>query len=72
MLLSDSQLAAVDHLEGPALVLAGPGSGKTSVIINRVRLLIEKAKIDPSHILISTFSKAAAGEMKKKIQFIYR
>ncbi|MDU1042517.1 MAG: ATP-dependent helicase [Clostridiales bacterium] len=66
MLLSDSQLAAVDHLEGPALVLAGPGSGKTSVIINRVRLLIEKAKIDPSHILISTFSKAAAGEMKKR------
>ncbi len=64
--LNDAQMQAVLHREGPMLVLAGPGSGKTTVITRRIENLIKNAKIDPSEILVITFTKAAAGEMKER------
>ena len=65
-ILSDAQKRAVTHLNGPMLVLAGPGSGKTTVITKRIEFLIKNAKIDPSNILVITFTKAAASEMKER------
>ena len=63
-----AQLAAIRHINGPAMVLAGPGSGKTFVIIQRIRYLIENAGIDPQTILVITFTKAAALEMQSRFQ----
>lgn len=63
------QSEAISHGEGPALILAGPGSGKTLVITHRVKNLIEKQHISPSNILVITFTKAAAAQMKER--FIY-
>ena len=65
---SESQRRAVTQSEGAALVLAGPGSGKTAVITGRVRYLIEDCHIAPEHILVITFTKAAAGEMRLRFQ----
>ena len=59
MSLNESQTAAVAHAGGPMLVLAGPGSGKTLVITERTRRLIQGRGVDPSHILVITFTKAA-------------
>ena len=61
-----AQAEAIRHGEGPMLVLAGPGSGKTYVIINRVRHLIEQHNVRPDNILVITFSKAAAQEMRER------
>ncbi|MDO5336001.1 MAG: ATP-dependent helicase [Eubacteriales bacterium] len=61
-----AQQRAISHLSGPMMVLAGPGSGKTSVIVERIEYLVRQAKISPSSILVVTFSKAAAGEMKER------
>ena len=66
MAFNDTQKKAIRHRQGPMLVLAGPGSGKTTVITNRVRYLTEKAGVDPSHILVITFTRAAAREMKER------
>ena len=63
--LDKAQRAAVDHINGPFLCIAGPGSGKTTVIVNRVKNLIEHG-IQPDSILTVTFSKAAALEMNKR------
>ncbi|MGI6051840.1 MAG: ATP-dependent helicase [Bilifractor sp.] len=63
MPFSESQSKAVSHLDGPMLVLAGPGSGKTSVITGRTVRLTEQG-ISPSSILVVTFTRAAAAEMK--------
>lgn len=62
------QKKAVEHFKGPALVLAGPGSGKTRVITYRTKHLIEQGHVDPSNILVITFTKAAALEMKQRFQ----
>ena len=70
MAFNDAQKMAIRHREGPMLVLAGPGSGKTTVITNRVRYLTEKAGVDPSHILVITFTRAAAREMKERYEQI--
>ena len=66
MKLNSSQKRAVAHLSGPMMVLAGPGSGKTSVIVERISYLIEEGKVAPGHILVVTFSRAAAKEMKER------
>lgn len=66
MSLNTSQTEAVGHVTGPMLVLAGPGSGKTTVITERTRNLILNEKLDPSRILVITFTKAAAREMKER------
>lgn len=63
---SSSQAEAVSHYKGPALVLAGPGSGKTLVITQRTRYLIEHYGVNPAEILVITFTKAAAAEMRER------
>ncbi|MCR5201701.1 MAG: ATP-dependent helicase [Lachnospiraceae bacterium] len=65
MELNSSQKEAVMHRDGPALILAGPGSGKTRVITERVINLIETG-VKPDEILVITFTKAAALEMKER------
>ncbi|HHT98003.1 MAG TPA: ATP-dependent helicase [Clostridiales bacterium] len=66
MELNKGQEEAIKHEEGPMLVLAGPGSGKTFVITERTRFLIDKCKIPEDEILVITFTKAAANEMKER------
>lgn len=61
-----AQQAAICHGKGPCLVLAGPGSGKTFVITRRIQNLIQNQHVDPATIMVITFSKAAATEMKQR------
>ena len=61
-----SQSEAIRHVDGPLLVLAGPGSGKTTVVTKRVQYLVQDCSISPSSILVITFTKAAAMEMKER------
>lgn len=68
MALSVTQEKAVQHVSGPCLCLAGPGSGKTTVITERTRYLIEQQQIPPMNILVITFTKAAATEMKERFE----
>lgn len=60
------QLKGIRHRTGPAMVIAGPGSGKTTVITNRVKYLIESGTAKPHEILVITFTVAAAAEMKSR------
>ncbi|MGF7141863.1 DNA helicase-2/ATP-dependent DNA helicase PcrA [Anaerotaenia torta] len=64
--MNQAQQQAVLHRDGPMLVLAGPGSGKTLVITERTKRLIEDEGIPEEQILVITFTKAAAGEMKDR------
>ena len=66
--LNENQKLAVCHETGPMLVLAGPGSGKTTVLLGRIRRLLERELAKPQEILALTFSKAAAEEMKERFQ----
>jgi len=68
MEFSKEQNEAITHGTGPMLVLAGPGSGKTAVIIRRVRHLTEALQVPEEHILVITFTKAAAEEMEQRYQ----
>lgn len=68
MSFSKAQSDAITHGEGPCLVLAGPGSGKTLTIVNRMRYLIEELKVRPEEILVITFTKYAATEMKNRFR----
>ncbi len=68
MEMTKQQRIAVTHGDGPLMVLAGPGSGKTFVIIRRIAYLICEKEIDPNRILVVTFSKAAASEMEERFQ----
>lgn len=63
---NSSQRNAIQHQNGPCMVLAGPGSGKTAVITERAKYLIKECRVDPKHILVITFTKAAANEMKER------
>ena len=62
---NQAQMMALEHRDGPMMVLAGPGSGKTTVITHRIKRLLE-AGVDPSGILVITVTKAAATEMKER------
>lgn len=66
MQVDSAQKKAIEHDRGPMLVLAGPGSGKTLVITRRTQWLIEKAGVAPGNILVVTFTRAAAGEMRSR------
>jgi superfamily I DNA/RNA helicase/RecB family exonuclease len=65
--LDGAQQRVVDHKGGPLLVLAGPGTGKTTTIVAAVAERIERRGIDPSRILVLTFSRKAAGELRDRI-----
>ena len=67
MSLNKTQAKAVSHKDGPCLVLAGPGSGKTLTIVNRIKYLIEKCNVRPEEILVVTFTRFAAQEMKNRL-----
>lgn len=64
--LNEKQQECVETINGPVMVLAGPGTGKTTVVIKRIEAMIEKG-IEPSSILALTFSEAAANEMKIRL-----
>lgn len=66
MQFNEAQIQAIQHNKGPCMVIAGPGSGKTAVLTNRVRYLIDKQNVRPSDILVITFTRAAAVQMKSR------
>src|SRR6201986_5186810 len=67
LVLDESQQRVVDHKGGPLLVLAGPGTGKTTTIVAAVAERIERRGINPGRILVLTFSRKAAGELRDRI-----
>ena len=67
MKFNDMQHKAVVHRTGPCQVLAGPGSGKTLTVVNRIRYLIEECNVRPEEILVVTFTRYAAAEMRSRL-----
>jgi len=65
--LNQAQIEAVQHPGGPAMVLAGAGSGKTTVLTTRVAWLIQQKEVQPQNLLVVTFTNKAAGEIKQRI-----
>ncbi|MDP2630995.1 MAG: UvrD-helicase domain-containing protein [Candidatus Uhrbacteria bacterium] len=68
--LNDEQKQAVTHSEGPLLIVAGAGTGKTTVVTRRIAWLIESGKCKPEEILALTFTEKAAGEMEERVDRI--
>lgn len=66
-----TQQKAIEHKEGPAIVIAGPGSGKTTVITHRIQHLIEHHQVKDTNILVITFTNAAAKEMKERFGSLF-
>lgn len=71
MNLSIDQQKAIEHVKGPALILAVPGAGKTTVLIHRTANLILNHKVSPERILSITFSKASARDMKERFNRLF-
>lgn len=65
--LTHKQKEAIEHFKGPLLIVAGPGAGKTWVLVERVLYLINQKDVDPNTILVTTFTDKAANELKAKI-----
>ena len=65
--LNENQLKAVEHVEGPCMVLAGPGSGKTRVITYRIANMVLNKNIPGARILAISFTKASSMEMKNRL-----
>lgn len=66
------QMTAIHHVNGPMLALAGPGSGKTTAMVYRIKYLIEEAGIPSSRILVITFTRASAREMEERFRKIMK
>ena len=67
MSLNHAQKEAVAHYQGPCMVLAGPGSGKTLTVAKSIEYLIKEYKVRPEEILVVTFTRFAAAEMKSRL-----
>lgn len=72
MKLSRQQLRVVNHSRGPLLAVSGPGSGKTTVIVHRAARLIGEEGVSPDNLIVVTFSRKAADEMRGRIQRLLR
>ncbi len=68
MVLNEQQQRVVSHVEGPLLVVSGPGSGKTTVIVRRAARLLRRRLVSPENLIVVTFSRRAADEMRRRIQ----
>ena len=69
--LNDQQEAALTNIDGQTLLLAVPGSGKTTTLVCRIGYMIYVHGIDPSKILVLTFTRAAAADMRKRFAAIF-
>ena len=70
--LNDKQKEAVLHLEGPLLIVAGAGSGKTKVLISRIAHIVENKKAYPNQVLAVTFTNKGAKEMQERVSKILK
>ena len=70
MNLNEDQIKAIKHESGPLLIVAGAGTGKTAVITERIKYLIQKRKVQPENILALTFTEKAAAEMLERLDVV--